>query len=159
MAGRLKYLVFGLGMVVLVVGIAISLFIIITAPIRKEEAAAKATAGASAPSLSQTLQQTLGISEEQAAVLAQQLQAAAAKAPADDSGGAALIPALQAALGLTEEQATALATKLQQAVEAQATPVQAPASGGAYDEAKVGDQVDLVIRDASGKVKQQGSSK
>ncbi|MBI2171957.1 MAG: hypothetical protein HYU30_08080 [Chloroflexi bacterium] len=158
MAPRTKYAVFGGGMLALVLGIAISLWIIIAAVSRQVEDSA--FIGEEAPSLAQTLERTLGLTAEQASALAVQLQSAAATAPTGDSG-AALVPALQSALGLTEERAAALAAQLQEAA-AKAQTVQlrgGTTPKGTNEEASIGEQVEFVVRDAQGKVKQSGSSK
>ncbi|MBI4234517.1 MAG: hypothetical protein HY686_08760 [Chloroflexi bacterium] len=85
MAGKSKYIVFGVGMLALVVGLSVSLWMLLARPgPGPGEAGAPAAGGT--PSLSQALQQSLGLTEEQADNLARQLQEAGGPAPAAPPG-------------------------------------------------------------------------
>lgn len=145
MAPRIKYAVFGTGMLALAAGVSFSLWMLL----------ATGTAGPEAPPLAETLQQTLSLTPKEAASLAGKLQAStAATTPGAEPS---LSQALQQALGLTEEQAAALAAQLQEPPEGPAAPEAARPSGGSNEKTSVSDQVDFVVRDAEGKVKQTGS--
>jgi hypothetical protein len=179
MAPRIKYAVFGAGMLALAVGVYFSVLLLLATRTPGPVSEAPSLRLRSGQTLAQTLEQTLGLSAEQAASLAARLQAAAAAAPAGDRG-AALVATLQSALGLTEERAAALAAQLQAADGVGAalglppatqlsggTPKGTLDSGlrrndggkGTNEDAHIGDQLDFVVRDAQGNVKQTGSSK
>jgi hypothetical protein len=154
---KIRYLVFGVGMLALAVGVYFSVLLLL--------ATRSPGPVSEAPALPEALQQALGLSAAEAASLAVRLQAAAATAPAGDSG-AALVATLRSALGLPEEQAAALAARLQAAdgVGAalglpQASQLSGGTPKGTNEEVSVSDQVDFVVRDAQGNVKQTGSSK
>ncbi|MDP2950426.1 MAG: hypothetical protein Q8P22_12925 [Chloroflexota bacterium] len=159
MAAKSKYLVFGVGMLALAVGVAISVLMLLAT---RQPGPGGAAPEAGAPSLSQALEQALGLTPEAAADLARKLQDAAPATTTSPGAEPSLSQALQQALGLTEEEAAALAVRLQEAVaQAQAAPLAESAPGGAptgaNEKASVSDQMDYEVRDASGKLKQRGA--
>ena len=160
MTGRVKYLVFGVGMLVLAAGVSLSLWMLLARP---EPVVVEAPAGNGAPSLSQALAQAMGLSEEEADELAERLQAAAptGRGAAPTGGETSLAQALQQAMGLSEEEAGDLAERLQAAAEQAeaAAPAGGSAPGGAGDRTNIGDLMEFEVRDASGKLKQRGSSR
>ncbi|MCH8328727.1 MAG: hypothetical protein IID15_09450, partial [Candidatus Marinimicrobia bacterium] len=114
-------------------------------------------------SLAQALEQAMDLSEEEAGELAERLQAAVeqAGAAAPTGGETSLADTLQQALDLTEEEAGELAERLQAAAESVnvAAPADGSSSGGTGERPSLGDSVEFEVRDASGKLKQRGSTR
>lgn len=117
MASRIKYLVFGLGMLVLVVGVSLSVWIFATRIISDDPP----ILGADAPILTAALAQAMGLSDAEAEELAVRIQAAAIVGRVTDlaekSGEEiSLADVLRQVLLLTNEEANDLVTRLQAAV-------------------------------------------
>ena len=195
LTSRISYLIFGLGMLVLVVGVSLSVWIFMTRIISDDGP----TPGGDAPILTAALAQAMGLSEVEAEELAERLQAAAIIGRVTDlaegSGGEIpLAEVLRQVLLLTNEEADDLVTRLQAAVlQAQSTAAEdrdksltetfqeadeladrliaaAEAAGGGGTDAvtsgggtgvktDLGDSIEFEVRDGSGNLKQQGSSR
>ena len=134
---RLHHIVFATGMVVLALGMALSALILVEwRAARQRQAQIQAAAALAAQTgdvdtLAQTLERVLGLPPEQAAALSVSLKEAAERARAASSPN------------VSQSQGAAPAAK----------------GGGPDEKAALGDNVDVVIRDASGKVKDRWSSK
>lgn len=149
MTGRGKYLVFGVGMAVLVVGVSLAVWMLLS---RSEDA----TNGGDSLALPQALEQILGLSEEEADALSDRLEAAAETGRSDASlEETSLAEALEDALNLNEADAGALAEQLQAAAD-EVGDSPPPDSG---DRTSLGESLEFEVRDASGNLKQQGSTR
>lgn len=129
MDGRIKYLVFGFGMLVLAIGVSLSVWITMTRIASDEVPATQVEA----PALTVALAQAMGLSDEGAEQLAERLQAAALLGRindlAEESGGEiSLAQVLRQVLLLTTDEADDLVTRLQAAV--QQAQNNAPDGGG-----------------------------
>ena len=117
MASRINYLVFGLGMLVLVIGVSLSVWIFMDRIIGNDPP----VPGADAPILTAALAQAMGLSDVEAEELSERLQAAALVGRVTDlaestGGEVSLAEVLRQVLLLNNEEANDLVTRLQAAV-------------------------------------------
>lgn len=131
---RLHHLVFAVGMLALVLGVSLSAWLLLQ---------------------QRAVQQDI-----------RDIEVAAAQA-AETGDVEALARTLERVLGLPPEQAASLSQRLKEEVEGaraasqveEAVPQGALEGGGPAEQAAIGESVDIVIKDGSGKVKESWSSK